>query len=165
MRLGIKGRGKMPKPGYQAPAQVRSLNPDGLQEVIVSNVSDLKAVDPKTQIAVISSAVGIKKAIAIATEAEKQKVALANADLSSLQKQFDAMKISRAQKRKARAKKEEAKEKKADKKGEKAEGKEEKKESAVKDKAEESTGSQEDQEEKAKKKEQEKLLINKDKAM
>ena len=61
MRLGLKGKGKVPKIGYGAPKDERYLHPSGKFEVLISNVKDLEKIDPKTECGRISSSVGKKK--------------------------------------------------------------------------------------------------------
>lgn len=156
MRLGKKSRSKMPKPGFRSPKAVLGLNKDGLQEVVVARVQDLDMIDAKTQIAVIGSNVGMRKAIAIAKAAEQKGISVANADAKGLQTQFDEAKAARKKRREARSKTQSKKEEKKTDKKEEAPQKEAEKEA----KQEPS-----DDAEKQKKKEQEKMLINKDKAM
>ncbi len=79
LRKGEKARGKKPSIGYSSPAAVKGLTSNGLKQVHVSNKDDLAKVDPKTEIAVISSGVGKKKRMEIALEAEKLKVDVQNA--------------------------------------------------------------------------------------
>ncbi|MCD6496215.1 MAG: 50S ribosomal protein L32e [Candidatus Aenigmarchaeota archaeon] len=79
LRKGKKSRGKKPSAGYSSPKAVRGLTSRGLELVYVSNVNDLKAVDPKRQEAVIRSAVGRKKRLEIAKEAENLGITVQNA--------------------------------------------------------------------------------------
>jgi len=78
MRLKRKGHRKMPTVGFKSPKAVRGLNRDGLLEIVVKNVQDLKAIDVKTQIGVIGRTVGAKKKIDILNEAKKIKIQFAN---------------------------------------------------------------------------------------
>ena len=78
MRLKRKGHKRMPEVGFKSPKAVRGLNKDGLLEVVVKNIKDLKTVDTKTQIAVIGGTVGGKKRIDILNEAKKMKITFAN---------------------------------------------------------------------------------------
>ncbi len=71
IRKRIKGHRKMPEVGYGSPRLVRGLNKDGLREVLVSNVNDLKSVDKEKDIVVIRKTVGGKKRIKILEECKK----------------------------------------------------------------------------------------------
>ncbi|MFH1978702.1 MAG: 50S ribosomal protein L32e [Candidatus Aenigmatarchaeota archaeon] len=79
LRLQRKARGSLPGPGYSSPASVKGLNPSGFAEVIVHRPVDLDGLDPKTQIAVISSGVGQKKRNDIKKQAEAKGVKISNA--------------------------------------------------------------------------------------
>ena len=58
---------------------MRGLTSRGLELVYVSNVNGLRAVDPKRQEVVIRSAVGRKKRLEIAKEAENLGITVQNA--------------------------------------------------------------------------------------
>lgn len=73
VRRQRRGQPKMPTVGYGAPKQIRGLNRLGLNEIIVSNVSDLSKIT-KTDTVVISSTVGAKKKITILEEVKKAKL-------------------------------------------------------------------------------------------
>jgi large subunit ribosomal protein L32e len=76
-RKNRKGHIGMVQVGYGSPKEVRGLNKDGLQEVIVFNIEGLKTVT-KGQAAVIARTVGAKKRLTILEEAKKSKIAIAN---------------------------------------------------------------------------------------
>ena len=78
-RMHEKGRGAQPNPGYGTPAELRGFNRDGFEEVLVSNVSDVSSVNPKTQVAVIASGVGAKKKESILAKAGELKIKVTNA--------------------------------------------------------------------------------------
>ena len=78
MRLGRRGHRAMPSVGYKSPKSVRGLDRNGMLEVVVKNIADLKKVDTKTQIAVIGGTVGAKKKIDILNEAKKMKLSFSN---------------------------------------------------------------------------------------
>lgn len=61
LRRGERGRGRRPSPGYGSPKAARGLARSGLRPVLVANVSEISRLDPKTQSAIIKSAVGKKK--------------------------------------------------------------------------------------------------------
>ncbi len=65
------------KEGYKAPKIVRGIHPSGYEEILVSNVDDLKKVDPKTQ-AIRIRKIGRKKKMAIIEEAKKLKIKVLN---------------------------------------------------------------------------------------
>jgi len=79
LRMHRKARGKKPSVGYMAPRDVRGLTKSGYKPVLVSNIADLGKVDPKTDAAVIRSAVGRKKRLEITKEAEKKGLTVLNA--------------------------------------------------------------------------------------
>jgi large subunit ribosomal protein L32e len=79
LRKGEKARGKKPSTGFSSPKAVKGLSASGLKRVYVSNTEDLKNLDSKKEIAVIRSAVGRKKRMEIAAEAENLKVRVQNA--------------------------------------------------------------------------------------
>jgi large subunit ribosomal protein L32e len=63
--------------GYKTPKDLRGVHPSGYEEVLVSNVNDLKKVDPKIQ-AVKIRKIGRKKKQEILKEAEKLKIKVLN---------------------------------------------------------------------------------------
>lgn len=78
MRLKHRGHRAMPTVGFKSPKAVRGLDKNGLLEVIVKNVADLKAIDSKTQIAVIGRTVGGRKKIDILNEGKKMNASFSN---------------------------------------------------------------------------------------
>ncbi|MBW2998514.1 50S ribosomal protein L32e [Candidatus Woesearchaeota archaeon] len=147
LRLGVKGKAPAISVGYKSPKEVRGLNRQGLKEIVVSNVSDLKLIVEGT-IGVISSTVGMKKKLAMIEEAKKLNVQLANADESVLEKIQNSLKM-RKEKKDARAKLKAEREKSEKEKAKEAKAKESKESSDVKTKEEA-------------KKEKDKALIKKD---
>lgn len=77
IRLRRRGHQGMPEVGYGSPKAVRGLNKEGLREVIVKNVADLKNIQ-SGDIAVIGGTVGGRKRLDILTESKKLKVNFAN---------------------------------------------------------------------------------------
>ena len=65
------------KIGYRTPKTIRGIHPSGYEEVLISNVNDLKKIDPKTQAAKIRK-IGKKKKQAILKEAAKLKIKILN---------------------------------------------------------------------------------------
>jgi len=68
MREGLKRRPPLVRVGYRGPKDVRGLHPSGFEEVLVHNVPQLEALDPKTQAARVGGTVGTKKRIDRADE-------------------------------------------------------------------------------------------------
>lgn len=85
LRLQFRGHAVVVKVGYKAPADVRGMNREGLIEIKINNVQDLKQLDEKS-IGVVASTVGMKKKLAIIEEANKINVKLSNADDSTVKK-------------------------------------------------------------------------------
>lgn len=77
-RRNRRGHIGMLKVGYGSPKSVRGTNRDGLFEVVIGNIEQLKLVDSKTQIGVISRTVGAKKKLAILEYALKEKLSIGN---------------------------------------------------------------------------------------
>ena len=71
MRRRERGRPPMPRVGYRKPRKIRGRHPTGLVEVLVSNVNDLKTLNPKVHIARIRKGVGKRKRMLIIEEARK----------------------------------------------------------------------------------------------
>ena len=65
IRRNRRGQPLMPTVGYGSPAKVRGLGFSGLNEVIVSNITDLSKVNAKEDIVVISRTMGAKKKLAV----------------------------------------------------------------------------------------------------
>lgn len=79
MRRKIKGWPPTVSTGYKGPKIARGLHPSGCWEVLVHNVKEISAIDPKTQAARIAHTVGNKKRAQIIAEAKKSKVVILNA--------------------------------------------------------------------------------------
>ncbi|MBI4021031.1 MAG: 50S ribosomal protein L32e [Candidatus Aenigmarchaeota archaeon] len=76
MRVGERGRGLMPGPGYRAPKAVRGLNAQGLREILVRNPEEAAAV--AADAIVIASSVGRRKRLAILKVADEKKLPVVN---------------------------------------------------------------------------------------
>ncbi len=85
MRLKRKGHCACVRPGYGTKATERGKNTQGLFIVTVSNLEELKKVDPKTQSALITN-VGRNKKIVMIAEAEKLKITLTNLNSEAFKK-------------------------------------------------------------------------------
>lgn len=78
MRLHEKGYRRCVSPGFKSPAEVRCLTRQGLTQVQVSNLDQLKAIDPQTQAAMITKTVGMRNRIGIIKEALSKKITIMN---------------------------------------------------------------------------------------
>ncbi|MFH1439903.1 MAG: 50S ribosomal protein L32e [Candidatus Woesearchaeota archaeon] len=111
MRLHKKGNRKSVTKGYKSPAAVYGMLPNGLFPVVVNNQSQLKAVDPKLQAAVISSKVGLRKKIDLIKKAVELNIIIANLKDADkfIKDNDDKMKIKSEEKKKKVTEKEEKK--------------------------------------------------------
>lgn len=78
IRLQRKGFPPIVKVGYRGPALARGLHPSGFEEVLVYNVRDLEAVDPKRQAVRIASTVGRRKRAEILKRAKELGITVLN---------------------------------------------------------------------------------------
>ena len=78
MRLHRGYRTNVVSVGYGSPRQARHLHPSGFQEVIVHNVKDLEAIDPKVQAARVAHTVGMRKRTEIEDRADELKIRVLN---------------------------------------------------------------------------------------
>lgn len=76
MRIGFRSRRLLPSHGYSSPREVRGLNRQGFEEVLVLNVRDLDGIDPKTQIVLVGH-IGKKKKIEILKKCAEKQLAVA----------------------------------------------------------------------------------------
>jgi large subunit ribosomal protein L32e len=90
MRVLLKGYRQSVSKGWKSPSEIRGLNRDGLRPKLISNLAELAGVNPKTDILVISSAVGNRKRIIIMEEAIKKGIKIAN--YKEPQKKVDTIK-------------------------------------------------------------------------
>ncbi|ABR54633.1 Ribosomal protein L32e [Methanococcus vannielii SB] len=77
-RIQVTYRLSPVKIGFRGPALVRGLHPSGLEDIIVNNVKQLAALNPKTQGARIASAVGTRKRIEIVKKANELGIRVFN---------------------------------------------------------------------------------------
>ncbi len=127
-RLQKDGHQKNPSQGYRSPKAVRGLHISGLELIQVNNLTELKAVNPATQIVEIPTRVGLKNKLKILEECKTKKIQVSNI------KDIDQF-IKNSNEELAKKKKE--KQKKAQK---KKKSKEESKKKAEEKKNEEETG-------------------------
>jgi len=104
MRLGLNGKSNVVSPGFGSPRAVKGLRRDGLREVAVANVDDLKRVVAGC-IGVVCSGVGARKKIQIIQLALKHKIALANYDESFVKEFESEMKTRKDSKAKSKEQK------------------------------------------------------------
>ncbi len=121
IRRNRRGQPSMPTVGYGSPSEVRGLGPLGLKEVIVSNLNDLKNINVKEEIIVISRRVGSKKKLELLKEIKSKKLSVANVKniddaIKALTKEKTQVKKSEPKKAGTEKKVESKKESKTDKK-------------------------------------------------
>jgi large subunit ribosomal protein L32e len=78
MRTNLKYRPSKVRVGFRGPSDVRGLHSSGFEEVLVFNINDLEAIDPKIQAARIGSSVGTKKRMDIEKKAEELDIRILN---------------------------------------------------------------------------------------
>ncbi|MEK6807765.1 MAG: 50S ribosomal protein L32e [Nanoarchaeota archaeon] len=93
MREKRVGKHKRVEVGYRNPAQVRGLTMAGLAIRQVHNMAELQKLNPKTDMAIIASAIGLKAKIELAKKVQEMgiksnvKLEILNARLAELKKQ------------------------------------------------------------------------------
>ena len=93
----------------------RGLHSSGLEQVSISTVAQLGAVDPKTQGIIVSASVGDKKRVAIITEAKGKNIKILNIkNPEEIVKTVEARLAEKKKAREEKAKKAKASEKKKD---------------------------------------------------
>jgi large subunit ribosomal protein L32e len=78
MRKNLAYRPSKVRVGFRGPKQTRGLHSSGFEEVIIFNVKDLEALNPKTQAARIGGSAGTKKRMDIGKKAEELDIRLLN---------------------------------------------------------------------------------------
>lgn len=78
MRRGMRGKKLLPCVGFRSPVGVRGLTREGFILVVVSNISELQKVDPKKQIAVLASGLGMRKRVELLNKAVELKLNISN---------------------------------------------------------------------------------------
>jgi len=79
LRVRKMSRGRVPKPGYGSPKEVKGLNMEGFKEILVNNVKDMdKIKNPKEEVAVISKTVGRRKRFEMIEYAMKKNIRIGN---------------------------------------------------------------------------------------
>ena len=152
MRLKKRGYRRSVSTGWKSPAEVKGLTRDGLEKIMITNVSQIESIDPKKQAVEIVSSVGLKNKLVIIEEAVKKNIKITNVKdpknfLEETKTEMKAKKQTKEKKKKAR-----------DSKKEKKAAEKKKKEEEEKKKEEEPTAEEKKAEEK---KEQDKILTQK----
>jgi len=92
MRTNERGWPKVANIGWGGPAAVRGLHPTGKEEVLISNINDLKTINVETQVARIRRTVGRKKRTLILEEAEKLGIKILNTRAKPKPSDFEKLK-------------------------------------------------------------------------
>jgi large subunit ribosomal protein L32e len=92
MRTNERGWPKVANIGWGGPAAVRGLHPTGKEEVLISNINDLKTINVETQVARIRRTVGGKKRTLILEEAEKLGIKILNTRAKPKPSDFEKLK-------------------------------------------------------------------------
>lgn len=129
VRRGEAGKGKMVQAGYRSPAELRGINLQGFRPLHVETMEQLKKINPKEDIAVMSSNLGLRKKVALAKFAIEKGIKFTNIKdakkfIETVETQMKARKEARkvAVEKKTKSEKKEEK-KKEEKKETKAEAK------------------------------------------
>lgn len=81
IRHHLKGRRKMPSPGYKSPSKVFGLHATGLKIIHVHSVSDVNNVKKENEGMIISSQVGIRKKAEILKKAKELGITALNLNI------------------------------------------------------------------------------------
>lgn len=76
LRLGKRGRGRKPSPGYGS--ENKGMHPSGYYEKLVHNTDELKDIDKDEEAARIASKVGKRKEEKIRKKAEEKDIKVLN---------------------------------------------------------------------------------------
>jgi large subunit ribosomal protein L32e len=78
LREHEKAKGSLPRPGYGSPLAVRGLNRQGYREILVKNLSDMKRINHREEVAIIASGVGKRKRLELLEFAVKNDIKVGN---------------------------------------------------------------------------------------
>ena len=78
LRLSRKARGKKPNVGFGTPHSLKGLGKSGLYEIRVTNLGQLKTLDPKKSALILSATLGRKKKADIVKSAEEKGFTITN---------------------------------------------------------------------------------------
>jgi large subunit ribosomal protein L32e len=100
MRIQLRGRRRLPSPGFSSPRAVRGLTRKGLREVHVQNMKDLTGFDAKTQIIVFGN-IGLRKKMTLLKICADKKYPVSQIkDISAFMQKVDADLVARKTKKK-----------------------------------------------------------------
>lgn len=78
IRRHRRGLNTMPSVGYSSPRNVKGLTRDGLVQVLIKNTNDIKLIDKKVSIAIISNSVGRRKKVELIKILEEENIKIGN---------------------------------------------------------------------------------------
>jgi large subunit ribosomal protein L32e len=79
IRLKRKGHVKQPSIGYGTPNEIKYIDKNtGLRPVLVSNISELAEINPKTESVILSTRFGMKKKVEIIKKCQELKLLIFN---------------------------------------------------------------------------------------
>ncbi len=80
LKMGEQKRGarKRVEPGFRAPALVRGLSPSGYESVIIHRPEDIEGMDSRTQAALLSATLGVRKRVEAVKAALKSNITILN---------------------------------------------------------------------------------------
>lgn len=91
IRHHLKGRRKMPSPGYKSPSKVRGLHLSGMKIVNVSSAKEISNIKKETEGIVISKQVGIKKRFEILKRAKELGIEALNINIDENLKKIEQL--------------------------------------------------------------------------
>ena len=77
-RMNWKYRPDMPNVGFRGPKSVRGRHSSGFEDILIHNVKELEALDPKKHAARIAHTVGTRKRVEIERRAKKLEIRILN---------------------------------------------------------------------------------------
>jgi large subunit ribosomal protein L32e len=98
------------KPGYGTPAELREKDRDGKDIVNINSLSQVKKIDPKKQVVIVSGKIGLKRRLQLLEELVKLKIRVHN--ISDPEEYIKKKKAEFLEKKKQKKKVEQEKEKK-----------------------------------------------------
>ncbi len=78
VRRGEAGKGKMVQAGYRSPAELRGINLKGFRPIHVETIKQLEKINPKEEMAIMSSNLGLKKKLIMIKFAESKNIKFTN---------------------------------------------------------------------------------------
>ncbi|MBS3123389.1 hypothetical protein J4437_02005 [Candidatus Woesearchaeota archaeon] len=118
IRQKHRGKPRLVSVGYGSPKEVKGLHRSGVERVLVSNASQLLAIDKTKQGAILSASLGGKKKLELLRLAQKENISLLNVkeaagQINSLEQNLADRKKNRKERVQQKNKKQEEKEKRA----------------------------------------------------